>query len=129
MECDSLKEVELLSGEKCIVVVKITTTNWYITLTRCAALTVQDSAFSNCKNLMSVSLQKAKMLGNSVFRQCNSLTAVSLMSAEVVGDYFFRECLKLVKFECTAKEVGDYAFWGCVVLKEVDLPEAEKVRL
>ena len=87
---------------------------------------IADSAFSDCPNLLKVSLPSTvTKIGASAFRGASSLTSISIPdSVLTIGDNAFRECTALlsVKLPSALTQIGSFAFYGCGVLPQISIP-------
>ena len=89
---------------------------------------IEEKAFSNCKYLSSISLNRITKIGNEAFLDCSSLTTLSFGSSlESIGSNCFEGCSKLetVTFEKTSKSLilNNESFLGCTNLQSIDLKE------
>lgn len=85
-------------------------------------LTVGDSAFSYCYDLVSVSFPNATTVGSSAFDGCNSLVSVNLPKATVLSGFAFRYCTRLVSLDLPcAESMGTDCCYGCTSLETIIL--------
>ena len=85
---------------------------------------VGNSAFENCKRLVSVTgCGGLKTVGTNAFYGCDKLESVKFDFVTQIGDYAFAECKSLSSFETTAKinSVGRNAFMHTAALESVKL--------
>ena len=79
--------------------------------------------------LQSVYLAEATSIENN-FRYCTELTTVSLPKAKSIGNSAFNGCTKLTSVSLPeAESIGNSAFNGCTKLTSVSLPEAESIEM
>ena len=96
---------------------------------------VGDYAFSYCYYLTSVNMPHVTEIGMAAFGDCVYLSEFSAEKLEVIGNNAFsiisEEAQCGATFETiyvpNLRVVGDYAFYACVLLKEIDLTNVEKV--
>lgn len=85
--------------------------------------TLEESAFSGCTSLESISLDNIKSIGQNCFKGCSALKAVSAPKLEEIPYRGFYECAALTTAEFPeAVQVRDGAFYGCTCLTSVHLP-------
>lgn len=87
-------------------------------------ITIGKYAFSNCTSLETVSLGNSlEYLDSGVFSSCTSLKAVSLPDTLTeIAERTFYKCTSLESVEMpSVQKIGNYAFYRCSVLKNVDL--------
>ena len=95
-------------------------------------------AFSDCKQLLTVSLPKCETVEyygfssnndfDNTYRGCTNLTSVELPICTSIGDGAFQECSSLKSIDlpvCTT--IGSYAFTGCFSLESAILPVCQKL--
>lgn len=65
-------------------------------------------------------------ISDNICRDCKQLTTVVVLGAEVIGENAFRSCKKLSKiaFAETVKQISNGAFFDCVSLKTVHIPSS-----
>ena len=93
-------------------------------------------AFANTKTVKTVKLPgNLKSIEAEAFGNCEGLTSISIpMSVTSIGDLAFYKCVNLesVHFENPSSRLylylGKGAFYGCSVLKEIELPNNGKFR-
>ena len=84
---------------------------------------VEESAFSGCNLLSSISLPNVVSIGNSAFYGCNALTSIDLPKAETIGNSAFYDCEKLSKVTMpNVREISSYCFNNCKSLKDFEFP-------
>ena len=86
------------------------------------------SAFCYCTALEEISLKYIRTVGEAAFIYCYSLERVEFSSElEEIENWAFSQCSSLenVSFEGVTKlrEIGDYVFTGCSMLRSVEVPE------
>ncbi len=88
---------------------------------------IDESAFANCKSLISVSLgDEISHIGSSIFEGCSKLEQVVLGQAiKSISDNAFSGCENLanITYKGSIKEIGSSAFSGCYNLTSFNLPE------
>ena len=100
--------------------------------------TVGNSAFRNCSNATTASIEAATTLGNYVFAGCTKLGIVHLSSdLQNIPNGFFDGCTSLRKVYCKVpgywgdndievfpnlKTIGDYAYQNCSSIEEITIP-------
>lgn len=101
LECTGLKEVKLNPGLE----------------------EIGKYAFFRCENLTHIQIPSVKRIGNSAFSDCKNLLSVTL-SAETIGKGAFFKCtnLKEVKLNDGLKEIEESAFYECENLEEIIIP-------
>lgn len=86
-------------------------------------VTIDDSAFSVCESLTSVTLPAAETLVAYTFAGCTALESVSLPAAETIGEGVFGGCESLTSISLpSATAIGDNAFLDCTALESVSIP-------
>ena len=89
---------------------------------------VEESAFSGCNFLSSISLPNVVSIGNSAFNDCAALTSIDLPKVETIGDNAFYRCAALTSIDLPKVEtIGDDAFYRCAALTSIDLPKVETI--
>ena len=82
--------------------------------------TIENYAFSSCGNLSSVSFGGAvSSIGQYAFRFCSQLTSISIPnSVTTIGRYAFADCTNLVSVTIgnSVSSIGDYGFNNCTGL-------------
>lgn len=88
---------------------------------------IKDYAFSSCKNLINIQLNKGlESLGSDVFEYCENLVSVTINNTlKKMGKFCFSSCTSLdsIRFPNTLKEIPVGAFSCCSSLKKVTLRE------
>ena len=91
------------------------------------SITIASYAFSNCSNLIDVSLPEGITVLNSyTFSECASLEEVVLPSTlTTIGSYVFSNCASLYDFDLVPgiSQVDKYAFCGCSSLKSIEITD------
>lgn len=89
---------------------------------------IEDSAFYNCSNLVSVSFGSApKTIGSAAFYNCGSLTdCIELSQCKSIGDVAFYGCVGMtnVVFPNCLTHIGNSAFQDCSGLSCIELPSS-----
>lgn len=87
---------------------------------------IGDSAFSNCKSLVSIELPDSlQSIGNDAFSGCKSLRIIKIPNAVIsIGYYAFSGCGSLIGIELpdSLQSIGNGAFSGCESLKSIEIP-------
>lgn len=80
--------------------------------------------FSDCSNLSSVYLHNQIMtVGYSAFKS-TGITRIELpQSISTIPQYCFAQCTKLEEIVFNVSSIEENAFYGCISLKKIDLPE------
>ena len=91
--------------------------------------TLQDCAFQNCADLLSVVIPNdapINLIGERAFKLCSSLKDVNMGAVQEIGNGAFAMCDKLenIKWSEQLKTIGGTAFMSCTQLKEISLPES-----
>ena len=91
--------------------------------------TLQDCAFQNCSQLISVVIPETapiEVVGDRAFKLCSALKNFDMGSIKVIGNGMFSMCSQLenVKWSDKLTMVGGTAFMSCSALKNVILPES-----
>lgn len=88
---------------------------------------IEDYAFWNCKELVSIEIPKSiKSIGQS-FSYCEKLKSVVIPEGvERIESETFRYCFELEKVDIpeSVKAIGECAFEGCWKLSEIEIPES-----
>ncbi len=88
-----------------------------------SATLIGDYAFSDCKNLKSITLpNNLKTLNRCAFQGCTKLESVSLPeSLTCISSYLFANCesLKVITLPNNLKTINNNAFGGCINLESV----------
>ena len=89
---------------------------------------ISRSAFSGCKDLVSVSIPSSvKEIGAYAFKDCVALTEISIPEGVTeLSDNIFFGCEQLAKVTLpnTLVTIADKSFYRCVKLKEINIPES-----
>lgn len=88
---------------------------------------IKDYTFYNCTSLFRVSMPANLVsVGRSAFYNCSTLSEINFSSSlvESIGEFAFYGCLNLkdAKLGSYLKSIGDYAFYKCSSLVSVELP-------
>ncbi len=90
--------------------------------------TIGDSAFSDCKELNSISIGNGvTAIGNSAFSRCTSLTEITIPgSVTTIGDSAFSDCKELnsISIGNGVTAIGNSAFSRCTSLTEIIIPDS-----
>jgi len=80
---------------------------------------IGERAFVSYDYLHELNLPNCTFIGEFAFSQCSGLTSVNLPKVEIIQDGGFNECHFLMGFTYPEhiKEIGEYAFCGCMHLK------------
>ena len=93
--------------------------------------TIEDNAFSGCRNLTSVKIPKSVTdIGFSAFGFCDGLTSIKILeSVTEIGYGAFEYCLGLTSVDIpeSVTVIGDCAFHNCRNLTSVKIPESVTV--
>ena len=138
--CTSLKEInidaenEYYSSEDGILYNKDKSTALYcpkaiITATLPDTLkTIDNSAFSNCKNLISIKMPDSmESIGSRAFYNCSSLTEIIMPDGlKSIGSAAFCGCSSLTSITIPegVTSIESYTFLGCMNLKSVTMPNS-----
>ena len=100
-----------------------------IDLSNCTNLKSLESTFSDCKNLVKVTLPEGLTSINYAFDGCESLTTVNLpKSLQVIGNRAFSNT-KIQKVDLSGltelKSIGSSAFYNCKELTAIDLSKTQ----
>ena len=91
---------------------------------------IGDSAFRNCKLIVSVSIpDSVTSIGSSAFIYCSWLTSVTFgenSKLESIGDSAFSECSSLTSITIPDRvtSIGDSAFYNCSSLTSIAIPDS-----
>lgn len=96
---------------------------------------IGDYAFSQCYYLTTVNMPYVTEIGVAAFGDCVYLSEFSAEKLEVIGNNAFSVISEQVQYGATfetiyvpsLREVGDYAFYCCYFLQEIDLTNVEKI--
>jgi hypothetical protein len=84
---------------------------------------VSANCFTNCDNLISISLPSVAIIGGSCFDNCNNLSSVFLPSLTTAGPYSFQDCPNLTSISFPLLiSAGQQFFYNCSNLSSVSLP-------
>ena len=84
-------------------------------------------AFHDCQDLKYVSLGAyTTYIGQSAFSECHNLISVTLTDVTSIGSYAFYDCrnLESITIPGSVERIGVYAFAFCMNLKEITIPTA-----
>ena len=98
-----------------------------LTLTEVTALPYINNygALQSYRQLRSISLPAAKIIGQAAFYYCTALTAASLPAAETIGESAFQYCTTLTTISLpAATDIRNEAFYYCTALTTASLPLA-----
>ena len=81
-------------------------------------------AFSGCRSLRRINLNRIRIIAENAFDRCISLRRINLKSAVIIEDYAFDQCenLESVEFGDRLEEIGHSAFNECSSLKHLKIP-------
>lgn len=86
---------------------------------------IQNGAFENCSQLTAINLSNVSFIDYSAFKGCSALTSVTFSeNLGFLGDECFAECSSLrtpIVFPSSIAFVGDAVFRGCSSLPSVDM--------
>ena len=89
---------------------------------------IQFSTFSNCHNLISVSIPNTvSYIGNATFYNCSGLTSVNIPDAVTrIGMDLFAGCTSLISIAIpnSVTSIEEYAFEHCTSLTSIDIPNS-----
>lgn len=89
---------------------------------------IGDSAFSNCRGLISVTIPNSvTTIGNSAFSGCSELTSLTIPnSVTTIGESAFNGCKKLssIIIPNSITTIGELTFYGCSGLTSVTIPNS-----
>ena len=80
---------------------------------------IGDNAFSDCKNLNSVTVNNVSSIGNRAFANCISLHDFYSNSCDEVGSYAFADCMALSFANFSNAYIESNAFIGCTNIMEL----------
>lgn len=86
---------------------------------------IGSSAFHSCFKLKSITIPKnVRYIEDHTFYDCSSLTSITIpFNVSYIGESAFENCSGLTSIEIpsnvNARDIGDYAFWGCKKLATV----------
>ena len=87
-------------------------------------INIDNSAFMNCKTLVSATFPECKIIGDYAFAGCTALSSVDFATCEYIGSRAFQFCSTLIDVtfpSCTV--VNGWAFESCMSLTSISLPE------
>lgn len=86
---------------------------------------LEDQAFSNCKNLTSITIPYGiTSIGSQAFSGCDNLTNVDIPdSVTTIGYMAFKDCKSLISVEVpnSITTIGSHAYYGCTNLNSVTM--------
>ncbi|MBQ1191589.1 MAG: leucine-rich repeat protein, partial [Bacteroidales bacterium] len=99
-------------------------TNNLRTVSILASVTIGNSAFGNCGNLLEVEGENVTSIGNSAFQGCSSLQSILLPSVTSIGNSAFQSCgeLREVDMGVNVTSIGTSAFKECRKLQSILIP-------
>ncbi len=87
------------------------------------------SAFSVCRELITVDLPNVTVAGGYSFLECTYLKSVDLPNVSVVGSHAFTQCINMQHLNISgATSIGERAFWGCLTFMTLDLPNVTEIK-
>ena len=122
-----------------------------VTAVKSNATSIGDSAFKDCKNLVSAEFPKVNTIGGSAFygcksmttfiapnvttidgsafQNCNILTAIDFPLVTSIGNTAFYLCYKIGNHVCLPllTTIGQRVFQGCQEMPSVDLPKVTSI--
>ena len=86
---------------------------------------IGSKAFYDCNALLTADLSNSGSIYSEAFRYCNSLKTALLNINGYIGSRSFRDCnnLNSVTIGNKVTKIEDYAFYGCSLLPEINLPD------
>lgn len=95
---------------------------WYTSISD-KELSIDESAFENCRSLSSVYIDNKVEINKNAFSNCDSLKFVCLPSVTSIGASSFQNCkqLKDVYLGRLIKEIGSLAFKDCISLYRIGM--------
>ncbi len=94
-------------------------------LSSCPVIGIGDSAFSGCRNLISISIpDSVTSIGDSAFYACSNLISISIPdSVTSIGDNAFQNCKKLISITIpdSVTNVGECLFYNCSSLLSANI--------
>ena len=99
-------------------------TNNLRTVSILASVTIGNSAFGNCGNLLEVEGENVTSIGNSAFQGCSSLQSILLPSVTSIGNSAFQSCGNLLEVDMgeNVTSIGTSAFKECRKLQSILIP-------
>ena len=98
------------------------------TLSGHAVKEIGEAAFSNCRNVTSVTIPSSvTTIGKQAFKECSRLKSVTILGGVTsIGDQAFSKCSSLasVTMPISVASIGSYAFYNCERLKSVVIPSS-----
>ncbi len=91
------------------------------------ATLIPDNAFMYCKQLKTIEIPNAEIIGSNTFYDCSSLENLVLSeNLTTIQAYAFKDCYALssIDLPSSVTSLGDYAFSGCQQLKKIELPSS-----
>lgn len=91
------------------------------------ATSIPDNAFMYCKQLKTIEIPNADIIGSNAFYDCSSLENLVLSeNLTTIQAYAFKDCYSLssIDLPSSVTSLGDYAFSGCQQLKKIELPSS-----
>lgn len=91
------------------------------------ATSIPDNAFMYCKQLKTIEIPNAEIIGSNAFYDCSSLENLVLSENLItIQAYAFKNCYALssIDIPSSVTSLGDYAFSGCQQLKKIKLPSS-----
>lgn len=91
---------------------------------------IPSQTFYNCKNLEAIDIpSQVKTIGAKAFEDCKKITSANLENCETIGERAFYGCsvLKEVVFGDELKTVDQYAFYGCSALEVEEISAATRI--
>lgn len=91
------------------------------------ATSIPDNAFMYCKQLKTIEIPNAEIIGSNAFYDCSSLENLVLSeNLTTIQAYAFKDCYALssIDLPSSVTSFGDYAFSGCQQLKKIELPSS-----
>ena len=88
-----------------------------------------DSAFQNCRNIVTLTIPDLTYMGINVFEGCSSLESIDISNLRTIPSYTFSGCngLKEIYLPVDLETVGNNAFYGCSSLTDIQFPEKIKM--
>lgn len=84
---------------------------------------IEQQAFLDCVNLVTVSFNSITSLPVSCFKSCTSLTNINFPLLESIGNYCFQECSSLTSIDFPlVTYLGSQAFSDCTSLQSIIFP-------
>ncbi len=84
---------------------------------------IDDSAFSGCTSLLSLTAPSVTTLFESTFEGCSNLRSIDMSALAEIPAEMFMNCENLTTLSLSAlKTIGDKAFYGCTALSHITAP-------